>query len=598
MRILHVGMGLMPAISRELAKIGPYRFIDWTGYMDLGVGAKDLLRRDILKNSEQFKPDVTFLHIQRPGVITQELACLLTGFVINYTYDVVLPIPQWYMDIGAHIDTTIFCDEKGVFDFRAMGYESDFMHVGYDHLVFRPNGSVGDYGDIVFLGNHYSDKQMFDLTKFRYDMVDQLKTVYGDRFKVYGNGWRYNDGNLMYREAKEAECYRSCKIAINVSHFDLERYTSDRMFRIMGSGGFCLTKWYPGIEKDFTDGVHVRVWKDLDELQTLVDYYLENEDERLAIASAGNKYVSEKLTWENRIKSIVDMARARMSKEYKSRVKVAQPAYHKNPETGHVMNSPMQIPTKDDLANKGNSQIETLYVDPSTYVPQEVTEPVLPLPAPVMPPLAESKSVVTSINGYFDKIYCINLDRRTDRWEQSTREFEKNGLTVERVSAIDGNMLGVNRYVNKWEQGCYQSHMAVLQKIVENGYARTLVLEDDIEFIPNVQDYFVRSVKFIPANWKMLYFGGNHINPPLQINPVIGKINRTYTTGAYGVTAAMAKSMLDYLLKHGISMQIDVAYSNLQRSGDCYTFSPKIAWQRPGFSDIQQGMQDYTGIIR
>ncbi len=52
-KILHVGMGNSPAISRELAKLGPYRFIDWTGYMELGVGAKDLLQRDIIKNSEQ-----------------------------------------------------------------------------------------------------------------------------------------------------------------------------------------------------------------------------------------------------------------------------------------------------------------------------------------------------------------------------------------------------------------------------------------------------------------------------------------------------------------------------------------------------------------
>ena len=29
---------------------------------------------------------------------------------------------------------------------------------------------------------------------------------------------------------------------------------------------------------------------------------------------------------------------------------------------------------------------------------------------------------------YFDKIYCINLDYRTDRWEQVQNEFEKIGI--------------------------------------------------------------------------------------------------------------------------------------------------------------------------
>lgn len=29
---------------------------------------------------------------------------------------------------------------------------------------------------------------------------------------------------------------------------------------------------------------------------------------------------------------------------------------------------------------------------------------------------------------YFDKIYCINLDSRTDRWERTQTEFEKVGI--------------------------------------------------------------------------------------------------------------------------------------------------------------------------
>ena len=29
------------------------------------------------------------------------------------------------------------------------------------------------------------------------------------------------------------------------------------------------------------------------------------------------------------------------------------------------------------------------------------------------------------IDDYFDKIYCVNLDERTDRWEQAKKEFTK-----------------------------------------------------------------------------------------------------------------------------------------------------------------------------
>ena len=39
---------------------------------------------------------------------------------------------------------------------------------------------------------------------------------------------------------------------------------------------------------------------------------------------------------------------------------------------------------------------------------------------------------------FFDAIYCINLDERTDRWEHCLTEFEKLGISerVIRFSAI------------------------------------------------------------------------------------------------------------------------------------------------------------------
>jgi GR25 family glycosyltransferase involved in LPS biosynthesis len=558
--------------------------------MELGLGAKDKLRTDILTLSNKTNPDLTFLHIQRPGVIDAETASMLKGIVINYTYDVALPIPEWFYEIGNNIDLTLFCDEPGVWDFKSKGLDSEFIHPGYDETLFTPNGTKGEYGDIVFLGNHYSQDQNFDHTQTRFDMVQYLKNVYNDSFKVYGNGWSFNDGNLMYREEKEAECYRSCKIAINFSHFDLERYTSDRMFRIMGSGAFCLSKWYPGIEKDFKDGVHLRVWKDFNELKTLIDYYLINTEERESIAKVGQEYVSSTSTWEIKTKTIVDMAKARMSKEYKSRVvKVQQQIYIKP-----VVEIP-QVPNS-------NTVIQRPEQDPSVPPSNQnaVIQPIITPIQVVQPaqPVQSGNKVITCMNDYFDKIYCINLNKRPDRWSLSSTEFSKNNLIVQRFAAVDGDTITETKNLNKWERACFMSHVTLLKEMIDKGYDRILILEDDIEFINNLQDYFLRNIKFIPEDWNMLYLGGNHINPPTQINPAIARTSRTYTTGSYGISRRMAEGVLRKIERAGINSQIDVFYSDFHRGGGCYTYSPKIAWQRPGYSDIQQGMQDYTGIIR
>ena len=43
------------------------------------------------------------------------------------------------------------------------------------------------------------------------------------------------------------------------------------------------------------------------------------------------------------------------------------------------------------------------------------------------------------LSKYFDKKFCINLDRRPDRWDIVSDEFNKWGIKdVERVSAVDG----------------------------------------------------------------------------------------------------------------------------------------------------------------
>jgi hypothetical protein len=306
MKILHIANGMVPAMARELSKLGEYYYFDWTQYMEFGDSGKILLTKDLIKVNDEFNPDITFIHVQRHGVIDGELARKLKGFVINYTYDVIRPIPEWFFDVGNNIGLTLFCDENDVKIFKDANVSSDFMLSGYDNEIFKPDGVKGEYGDIIFLGNVYHEDQNFPLTGFRNDMVDFLKKEYGDKFKVYGNGWKYNDGNLMYREGKEAECYRSCKIGINVSHFDLDRYTSDRMFRIMGSGSFCLTKWYPGIEKDFIDGEHLRIWKNFEELKTLIDYYLINNEERNSIAQKGQKHVFNIARWEIIMKKIIE----------------------------------------------------------------------------------------------------------------------------------------------------------------------------------------------------------------------------------------------------------------------------------------------------
>jgi spore maturation protein CgeB len=104
---------------------------------------------------------------------------------------------------------------------------------------------------------------------------------------------------LNISQHKEAAHYRGAKIAINISHFNYDQYSSDRLVRILGTGTMCLSKYFINAEKRFEDGKHLRFWNTFEELENLIKYYLENEEERKHIAKRGCWLAHREYTFEN-----------------------------------------------------------------------------------------------------------------------------------------------------------------------------------------------------------------------------------------------------------------------------------------------------------
>lgn len=189
------------------------------------------------------------------------------------------------------------------------------------------------------------------------------------------------------------------------------------------------------------------------------------------------------------------------------------------------------------------------------------------------------------INEYFEKIYCINLDKRTDRWQDAQREFEKHNLKVDRFSGIIGNPDNIPTKIVPGHVGCVLSHYNIIKEANEKGLNQILILEDDVVFADDLQDKFKQFISQVPENWDMLYFGGNHNGEELQkINDNVYKIHKTYTTHAYAIRQPVYRVVLKMFPK--LSHEVDVMYSILQNSFNCYVFRPHLAWQRDGYSDI------------
>jgi GR25 family glycosyltransferase involved in LPS biosynthesis len=203
----------------------------------------------------------------------------------------------------------------------------------------------------------------------------------------------------------------------------------------------------------------------------------------------------------------------------------------------------------------------------------------------------------------FDKVYCINLDRRPDRLENFKKEVNKFNLgEFERFSAYDGKQLNLTNEYNlkPGEIGIIKSNLDIIKDAKKNNYKTILIIEDDCVFndeIINFENYF----KLLPNDWDMLYMGGNHnthmgVKPPLKINDKVVKLHSTYSAHFIGIKSSVF-DQIEVLLERG-QQPLDVEYVTLQKIFNCYSFTPALTSQLVNFSDIQESTTDYNWLIK
>lgn len=253
----------------------------------------------------KWKPEFVFMQIQSEGKISVNTIKKLkaTGaFIINWTGDVRDTTPPWMVEMAEHISLTCFSNMRDVHYMRSLGFKSEWLECYVDTELYKPNiGWFVNEAPIIFMGNNNSN---FPLSAFRIEMCKELKKDFKGKFSIYGNG-KDADYNLNGKQQAEAETYRGAKIAINVSHYEIEKYTSDRMLRILSMGTvICLAKEYPNMP--YVDGVHLRTWKTMDELKDLIKYYLDpaNETERQTIVNKGRDLILNNYTYVHFVKNL------------------------------------------------------------------------------------------------------------------------------------------------------------------------------------------------------------------------------------------------------------------------------------------------------
>ena len=197
---------------------------------------------------------------------------------------------------------------------------------------------------------------------------------------------------------------------------------------------------------------------------------------------------------------------------------------------------------------------------------------------------------------YFDEIYCINLDERTDRWEHAQEEFRKAGILdrVIRFSAIrdaDGRL------------GVIKSNLAIIKIAKEKKLKNVLIFEDDVQFIvDNPQDVLAKTIQQIgDIKWHLFYLGANTHQKLTKFKP-----NLILLKNAFAVhSMAYSELMYDVLINKYDKLKVISTYDDIldvflarkiQEKYICLMTNPMMTTQMNSYSDIENRIVDYSFI--
>jgi len=227
---------------------------------------------------------------------------------------------------------------------------------------------------------------------------------------------------------------------------------------------------------------------------------------------------------------------------------------------------------------------------------------------------------------YFQQIYVINLPHRSDRRREMAEQLNKIGLSFEspniqlyravRPETPEG-------FPTIGARGCFLSHLGVLRDACSRGYERILILEDDLNFVP---DFIARMGEVTSTleqiDWSIFY-GGYAVKTPLHADgdklvvragPAVA-IQNTHFIGFRGMAICGAIDFLETLLSRpfgdprGGPMHVDGAYNWFRNEfPSCITLlsTSQLGYQRKSRTDIHAlrwfdsvpGIRNLAGLLR
>ena len=192
------------------------------------------------------------------------------------------------------------------------------LHRAIKNCGFAGKALVKEINDKDMAADIYHFVDFASSFKPRSELIPPLSTF---GLKVYGEpDWeqyvrseclvssQQNESELSvpYNGDEIVKIYQASKININVTKLMLKTTVNQRVFDVPACGGFLLTDYRADLETLFELDKEMICYRDLEDLEKKVSYFLENPDEREAISLAGQQRVKAEHGYEHRLAFIFD----------------------------------------------------------------------------------------------------------------------------------------------------------------------------------------------------------------------------------------------------------------------------------------------------
>jgi hypothetical protein len=251
-----------------------------------------------LKIIDRFNPDVIFMQdlhafTQRQLAVLKDdyflagqCSCAWPGDHIVELYDIIFTSFPHYME-----------------RLTSLGVKAVFLPLAFDpevhHRLIAHGVLGGERGfPVSFVGG--MSNQFGERARNLHRVVDTLADS-NIKFTVLGYGNATFNVNEIWA-LPMYQLYGQSKIVLNIHHPAAQGFSNNlRMFEATGMGAMLLTEHSTNISDYFTPSVECVTYRSIDEAIDLIKFFLAHDNQRKAIAQAGQRHTLTEHTYFNRM---------------------------------------------------------------------------------------------------------------------------------------------------------------------------------------------------------------------------------------------------------------------------------------------------------